>query len=236
MSTTCNVTARCLFNGLKCHSKTPPSRAPEGSRSVNKAGWLKRYNDSSRSLSSGAAGSVGGPGREGTRGADHCFWHFIPDAFFQQSSVAELLNAAPLLEEKRNPMADTLIPNLNDPILLHGPRTGARFSANNNPVNTIRTKIGNWSQQRFNGKKADLGGYADQSVNPPRIIRILDRNTKPDICRPIQPLSNSLNSLRPLDQNLKSMLACGVHDLETTNDIVIGNSIVKQIAHRVHEN
>ncbi len=92
----------------------------------------------------------------------------VPRAATINAAGNFLVHAAPLFEEKSYELRCTLRSNLVDPLVLHRPRTGSGFTANDRPVYAIELYLPYRTDKRFERYETDLRRYATS-----RLIRCL---------------------------------------------------------------
>jgi len=111
----------------------------------------------------------------------------------------------------------------------------ARFSPNYDPVDARQRDVINRSEKGFDTEEPDCGWHSAQVDSTKDIIFAFYADSHPDISGPREDLRHRHQSRGAFSEDLEGMLLCPRHDIEDPSDIRGGNVIVKQVAHRVHE-
>ena len=140
-----------------------------------------------------------------------------------------------MLEEEGDPLDIALVPKRSEPFHPHGTVTGTRLAASDEPVHPVELQAFKWSEEGFGGDESNGGGHQPQIVGPVHEATVLDRYSHPDIRMPGQRAREVREAFMPLCEDLKRMPLGAAHHVEDVLHKLVGDVLVEQVAHRVHE-
>jgi hypothetical protein len=94
--------------------------------------------------------------------------------------------AAPLLEEKGNAGAGTLVMDRLHPSGVHGARAWARLPSHDYPMNILERQTSQRPYERLAGKKSHFGGNEREMSHTMNNEVVLNTDPHPNIVRPLQ--------------------------------------------------
>jgi len=103
------------------------------------------------------------------------------------------------------------------------------------PIDAIEVEPFQRSEQRLGGDEAHRGRRFAQVVSTVPEAAVLDRHAHPDVARPRQLWRELDQPLVPLGQDLEGVLLRAGHHVEHLGDVLIGDVLVEEVAHRVDE-
>ena len=142
---------------------------------------------------------------------------------------------SPLLEEERRTGGEALVSEVADPLLVHRARIVSVLTSSDHPVNAREVEVGQRAKQGLSADEANGGADLAKMIHAERILLALDGNAHPEVHRPVEPRRDRGEPLRSLGQHLIGALWHVGDDVEHATDVVDGHVLVKQVAHRVHE-
>lgn len=111
--------------------------------------------------------------------------HVVVGSTVEHSAGQVLPHAAPLFEEKADPGVTALSANRLDPRSPHGPGAGARFTADDHPIDAGQRQAGKRTEKGLQGKEFDPGPCRLQMLHSKGVLRILNTDAHPQVDRPI---------------------------------------------------
>src|ERR1019366_3054186 len=150
------------------------------------------------------------------------------------------MESAPLFEEERHASSRTLVANRERPFAFHGSGTSSTLTANNDPVNASQFEAPQILQQRFDGKETHRRRRRLQLWDSRQTVSlVLDADAPPNMlggsCESQPSREELCHSPRTLREYLISMPVRLDHHACYCLDVVIRDSLMKEVAHRVHK-
>ena len=102
---------------------------------------------------------------------------------FEHASARFRCPAAPLLEEERDSLTLTQIPDLKHPTSFHRACIGATLAADDDPRDSFKVEISHRLQQRFYGKKTNRNRSLLEVSNSASRRVIFNGHAAPDMSR-----------------------------------------------------
>lgn len=165
---------------------------------------------------------------------------FVVGFAFETAARLSLAYAAPLFEEKGDSVFAALIPQCQDPFLLHGPCSRSALSADDHPVDSLQIQLADVFQKRFDREEAN-GGVRFLKVCDSRdtVFLIFDADTPPDVrllSRESQfGIEQRAKAFRSFREDLIGMPVRYGHDRCHSDYVIVGNEIVEEVAHGIDE-
>src|SRR5271163_176885 len=165
----------------------------------------------------------------------------VVGAALQMAAGLVLSHPTPLLEEERDAGSLALHEDREHPLLFHRARTMTAFAANDHPIDCAQVNLAEVFEQRLDGQKANARRCALKTLQPRQpMLAILDADAEPDLAKrrhPAQLTREKLaQSLMPLGEDLVGVPGRSLHHPANLRDEIDWDVVVKEIAHRIHEN
>jgi hypothetical protein len=147
--------------------------------------------------------------------------------------------AAPLLEEERDARSFALVPDVTNPITIHGARAGTTFSTDNHPINSCQVEPSYRPDQRLDGKKANSGRRLLEVPHARQLGTVLHGYTEPHVHRPgcvaVTLAKEIAHERGALAEDLVGVPIGPLHGVKDARDKFVRDFLVKEIAHGIHE-
>lgn len=161
--------------------------------------------------------------------------HFVPGAAFELAAGFLFVHASPLLEEEGCLGLAALLLNINHPTFLHRAGAGAGFSADDGPIDVLQVQFRKRPEQRFEGEELHVGMRLAQAVDAVDVVLVLDADAHPDVRLPGKLRVEGKQAVGTLGEDLILMPIGAHHDIEDFLDVIVGDFVVEEVAHRVDE-
>jgi len=89
-----------------------------------------------------------------------------------------------LFEEEGDAVGEALLADLAYPVGFHGARAGARFAADNDPLNAAEREARERADKGFERKEANVRGNRGKAADAMEHEGVFDAGPHPDIWRP----------------------------------------------------
>ncbi len=168
-------------------------------------------------------------------------WPFVVRLAIKLSAVFSFLYAAPLFEEEEAALCIALLLNCAYPGWVHGSCAWSAFASDDHPVNAGQVKLAKVFKQRLDAKEAHSRERASQASNSwDAVLLVFDTNTPPDVgcTRSLFEFRRKklLKSVSALGEDLVGVPVRFQHNVCYGFYVVIGNGVLEEVAHAVHEN
>src|SRR5690606_1538188 len=143
---------------------------------------------------------------------------------------------APLLEKERDPGLDALVADLSHPGRVDWAAIRTALATNDYPIDAFERQIRDRSEQGFHRKEPHGCRNRLKILHARDVCRVLDRHALPHVGRPRHAWRQHPQPGTTLREDLEPMPMGATHRLEDLADERLGDFLVKEITHAVHEN
>jgi hypothetical protein len=140
-----------------------------------------------------------------------------------------------LFEEERHSEPDAAVANVSNPPRVHRPGSGTGFASNDHPIDSVKRKTRDGTDQWFYGKETDNRWDLPEAVNAPGVRLTLYTHTHPEIRWPRELWRQIRQALSSLGQDLEHVPSGPLNHRKHLSYVLKGHLLVEEVAHGVDE-